>query len=236
MNSKYYILVLSITILMGCSSGSDAPDPDPGPGQIDPPGIAALVFPEQNSECTEGTNPTDTESDVLFNWNDAPHANAYQLVVKNLSAQTTAQYNTADSQINVTLLRGTPYAWYVISKNSGTQTTPSATWKFYNAGVGASSYAPFPAELVAPQMGVSLNASTPNVLLQWSGSDVDNDIVGYDVLFGTGNPPTNNQATNLSDSELLVPVTSGVTYYWQVITKDGQGSHSSSSIFEFKVN
>ncbi|WP_242094386.1 hypothetical protein [Aestuariivivens sediminicola] len=232
--SIFYIICAAI--LSGCSGGSDDPNPDPGPVEVDPPGAATLVFPNENSECTEGTNITDTESDVLFNWNDATNTTSYQLVVKNLKTQSTAQFTTSDSQLNVTLLRATPYSWYIVSRNSGTETTQSATWKFYNAGPATSSYAPFPAELVAPQMGMSLPSASPNTLLEWEGSDVDNDITGYDVLFGTTSPPTNTEATNLSATELEVDVTSGTTYYWQVLTHDNEGHSSSSPIFEFKVN
>jgi hypothetical protein len=121
-----------------------------------------------------------------------------------------------------------------VSKNSGSETAQSSTWKFYNVGESETSYAPFPAELVAPKMGSRLNATT--VTLSWAGSDVDNDIDNYDVLFGTLNPPNNSENQGVTDLEISINVTSGNTYYWQVITHDKAGNNSTSEVFQFRVD
>ncbi|WP_370479952.1 hypothetical protein [Tamlana flava] len=227
----YFVIgFFSFPVVFNCS-GSDS---DPDPVVITPPGEATLIFPNENSECTEGTNVTSTESDVTFDWNDALNADSYQLYLKNLDTQETSNYSSVNSQFTLTLLRSTPYSWYVVSKNSGTQTTQSATWKFYNAGEAVSSYAPFPAELVSPEMGTSLEASLTDVLLQWAGSDIDNDIESYDVIFGTENTPINNLGST-SQVNFSANVTSGTTYYWRVISNDSQGNSSESEIFQFKV-
>jgi hypothetical protein len=240
MKKSFIYLIIGIICLpcaFNCSSGGDNPNPNPGPGPevIDPPGIATLVFPNENSECTEGANATSTESDVTFDWNDAANADSYQLYLKNLDTQASSNYPSSSSQLTLTILRGTPYSWYVVSKNSGTKTSQSATWKFYNAGDAESSHAPFPAELVNPDMGTSLSASTNSTTLQWKGSDIDNDIVSYDVLFGSTNPPTNNQETT-TETSVSVNVASGTTYYWRIITKDSQNNTSESEVFQFKID
>jgi len=233
-----YLFVFTICLLCvtNCSGGGgDDPNPGPDPVIIDPPGVATLIFPNENSECTEGANATSSESDVTFDWNDATNAESYQLYLKNLDTQTITNYTSSASQLSITLLRSTPYSWYVVSKNSGTKTAQSATWKFYNDGVAVSSYAPFPAELVSPEMGTSLSASTTSVTLQWKGSDVDNDIVNYDVVFGTVNLPSNNLGTT-NATEFSVDVTSGNTYYWRIVTTDGQNNSSESEVFQFKID
>lgn len=228
--------IICFPFVLNCSSGGgdDNPTP-PDPVVIDPPGVAALVFPNENSECTEGTNKTSTESDVTFDWNDASNTDSYQLFLKNLDTQDSTNYVSSSSQLTLTILKGTPYSWYVVSKNSGTKTTQSATWKFYNAGEAVSSYAPFPAELVSPEMGISLSATTGSVTLQWQGSDVDDDIVNYDVLFGAINPPNTIQGTT-SSTYFTVDVSSGNTYYWRIITKDSQNNTSESEVFQFKID
>lgn len=220
-------------VVFNCSSGGS--DDSPDPKVIDPPAAAILSFPNQNSECTEGANFTSTESDVTFDWSDALKAETYDLVLKNLETQTTSNYSSSSSELTITVFRATPYSWSVISKNSGTETAQSSTWKFYNAGEATTSYAPFPAELVSPSMGTALSSGTTSVPLQWSGTDVDSDIEAYDILFGTVNPPVDNQGTVVSMS-LSVNVTSGNTYYWRVITKDSQNNNSESEIFQFKIN
>ncbi|WP_248722059.1 hypothetical protein [Seonamhaeicola sp. ML3] len=223
-------------LLFNCSSGgggNEMPDPDPDPITIDPPGAASLVFPEQNSECTTGSNLTSTESTITFNWNDASNATSYQLFVKNLNTLSTLNYTSNISEKQVTILRGTPYSWYVVSKNSGTTTAQSSTWKFYNAGEATTSYAPFPAELVAPALSETLK-NTTSTMLQWKGSDVDNDIKEYDVFFGMSNPPTTKVSTTTANS-YMVNVNSGNTYFWQIITHDENNNNSESQIFKFSV-
>jgi hypothetical protein len=230
------ILVLFGIMAFNCSGGGgDAgPGTPPPPDVIDPPGVASLVFPEQNSECTEGSNFTATESDVVFDWNDSANTTNYELVLKNLETQIVTNHFSSVSSLSITILRGTPYSWYIISKNTGTQTNQSATWKFYNAGDAISSYAPFPAELVAPEMGAVLASSTNVVGLDWIGSDVDDDIIGYDVYFGTDNPPT-TLLEETTESGMSVNVSSGTTYYWRIITKDSDDNNSESEVFQFRI-
>jgi hypothetical protein len=127
--------------------------------------------------------------------------------------------------------------WYVISKSSTSTTSQSSKWKFYNASEGIQSYAPFPAEAVYPnseQIPLVIPAAT-KINLEWSGSDIDDDIVSYDVYFGTTNPPS-LLVSNLEDSILNdVPISSGTIYYWKIITKDSLGNSSDSGVFQFKV-
>ncbi|ULC59194.1 hypothetical protein MBM09_14960 [Flaviramulus sp. BrNp1-15] len=235
--------VLYIAVSLGlffvninCSSGGgdDSPNPDPDPVVIDPPSASTLAFPEQNSECTEGSNITSTESTITFNWNDSNNTNSYQLFVKNLNTQEIENYTSNVSERSVTILRGTPYSWYVISKNSGTETAQSPTWKFYNAGEAVSSYAPFPADLIAPALAETFNTSTSSVTLEWFGEDVDNDITEYDVLFGTETTPT-NVVTTTSNTSFSADVSSGNIYYWRIITYDDQNNNSESPIFQFTI-
>ena len=231
---KFIIAALFYSILLvNCSSGGS--DDSPPPVQIEAPDAASLVFPLENSECTEGFDITTTQSTVNFNWSDVANANSYQLVLKNLETQNITNHNRSASDLDITINRATPYSWYIISKNSGSDTAQSATWKFYNAGEAISSYAPFPAELVSPAMGIGLDAATINTLLEWSGSDIENDIVDYEVFFGNDNPPTNSLGI-ITASTMTVTVSSANVYYWRVVTKDSQSNTSNSEIFQFKVN
>lgn len=227
-----FFTIINILLFYRCSSGGN--DPNSGPTVVDPPGVANLIFPNQNSECTEGTNITNSESDVTFDWEDATNANSYELYLKNLNTQNTSSYNSSVSELTLTILRGTPYSWYVVSRNTGTQTSQSTTWKFYNVGDAISSYAPFPAEIVSPEMGSSLSSSTNSIILEWKGSDIDNDIESYEVLYGTASTPTNSIGTT-SETNLSVNTSSGNTYYWRIITYDSQNNNSESEIFQFRI-
>jgi len=216
---------------VNCSSGGDNTG---GPDPLEPPGVASLIFPSNNSECTEGSNVSTTESTITFDWYNVDNASSYEIFIKNLMTQTTENYTTSTSEKSVTILKGTPYSWYVVSKNATNQTAQSSTWKFYNAGEAVSSYAPFPADLVSPNLYTIFNASTTNVSIEWTGEDVDNDIKEFDVYFDTVSPPS-NKITTTSSSSFSVAVVTGKTYYWRIITKDNQGNKSESQIFQFSV-
>lgn len=199
------------------------------------PGEVSLIFPFENSECNVGTDSTETESTVVFEWNKSKDAGEYNLVLKNLISGDSSTYTTTDVKYSARILRAFPFAWYVVAKsNINEKTTQSPIWKFYNAGVAIENYAPFPAEIIFPQMAELLNASSV-ITLSWTGSDVDNDIIGYDVYFGTATPPDIIQA-DLTESTLSnIAITANTIYYWKVITKDAYGNSSDSGIYQFKI-
>jgi hypothetical protein len=216
-------------LITGCGGGDSGPsEPDPVPD----PRAATLIFPDNNSECTEGTVLSDTESTVNFQWNAAENTDSYTLRLRNLDTDVTQQLNSNTNELAVRLTRGTPYSWSVISKANGTSVTAeSVTWRFYNAGPGITNYSPFPADDPSPKSGASVNAGT--ITLSWAGSDLDNDIVSYEILLDTSNPPVTSQGTT-DQMSFEVSVNAGSTYYWQVVTYDAAGNSSFSEVFQFK--
>jgi len=218
-------------MLMACGGKKNNPVPIPDPSK------AALSFPAQNAVCTTGTIISASQSSITFTWTAADNTSSYELNIKNLLTSATTTQSTADTKLTVTLLRNTPYAWYITSKsNKTTATAQSDTWKFYNSGPGVVTYAPYPAEVTSPTFGQAL-ATTASVNLTWKGSAVDNTtIANYDVYFGTTTtPPVFKSA--ITDSFVNgVSVASGKTYYWKVITRDINGNTSDSGLYQFSVN
>jgi hypothetical protein len=221
-------------LLVSCGGGDSTPEPPP-PVVVTPPSAATLIFPDNNSECNEGTILNDNQSDVTFRWTEAENADTYELHLRNLSNLTNTITNAQINNAQIRLLRGTPYEWFVVAKANGTiATATSPTWKFYNQGPGVENYAPFPAEAVSPARGATVTA-TGTITLEWTGSDVDNDLVSYDVLFGT-----DDQAlVAIGTTELTTidtAITGNTVYYWRIISHDSQGNTSQSEIFEFKIS
>jgi len=231
MRKKSLIILGLIIVAFGC--GDD--DGDGGTNIIELPSQVELIFPFEDSECNEGTNVTETESTVLFEWQDADNTDEYELVLTDLNSMAMGTINTIDTKVPIVLQRATPYSWYVISKSSLTDSiAQSDTWRFYNAGDGITSYAPFPAEIVSPGMSSTVTAAGGSVTLDWNGSDVDGDIAAYDVYFGSSNPPELREE-NFGTDQLAVGVTAGVVYYWSITTIDTHGNQSESGTFQFKV-
>ncbi len=235
MKIKYLIGLLVFGSIVSCSKSDPSPTPIPDPDPIPDPVAATLVFPDNNTECNEGTVLNDTQSSVTFQWNASANTDSYVVTLRNLDTNTSATTNATTNAADITLLRGVPYEWYVTSKANGTTVTAASDkWKFYNQGPGVENYAPFPAEVVSPLRGSSV-ASSGTIALEWTGSDVDNDIAGYEILFGTDVIPTTSLGTT-SDTTLDATIVSGEIYYWRVITTDDQGNTSQSEIFDFRVN
>lgn len=225
--------IISFALILSCGGGGS--DPEPVPVPILNPEQALLVFPDNNSECTTGVEVSETESKITFDWQKAANTTSYKLIVKNLETNNTAEYAAVTDKFEVTISRGAPYSWYVVSNSNKTETTAtSETWKFYVAGKGVENYVPFPAELTSPANAASL--STTSVTLEWTGSDVDYDIKEYDVYLDTTANPTTKVATVTNSKIENQVVVSGNTYYWKIVTKDEFGNASISKTFSFSVD
>ena len=241
----YITLFAAILIIVGCggSDGDDSPTPPPTGGTDDEPNIpdpsaATLVFPENQTECNTGVvDPENsTLSTVTFEWNASQNTDSYRVTVTNLNTGSSNSEDSTTNSADIKIERGVPYSWHVISRAEGTTaTTESETFRFYNEGPGIENYAPFPAEAIAPARGLNLSEVT-EVTLSWSGSDIDDDITGYEVFFGTGASALASIGATTETSIASVAVAESTTYSWQIITTDEAGNSSTSEVFEFRVN
>jgi len=227
-------LIILTTFISSCGGSDDGGGivvGDDG-GNDNIPQAASLVFPLKNVECNEGKILSKTESLVTFEWNAAELTDSYTVSLTNLETNIKEEFSTANTTLEIKLLRGTPYSWKVISKvNGSAQIAQSDTWNLYNAGPGTENYAPFPATLISPQMGLSVSGS--NIVLEWQGSDADDDIDEYEIYMDTTSPPTTLRNTQKS-STFSVPIPTKTVYYWQIVTKDKHGNSTKSPVFEFK--
>ncbi len=248
LNKILYTSALALAFMVaGCSSSSgggddDTPPPPTGGGDDDPvvipaPTVATLVFPEDVTECNTGVvDPNDdTKSTVTFQWNASQNTDRYTVTVTNLNTSSSTFANSDTNEVAILIDRGTPYSWFVTSRATATtETADSAIFRFYNEGAGIENYAPFPAEAVAPGRGATIPTATM-VTLEWTGSDIDDDITSYEVFFGTDANPSTSVGSGAETTLTDMLVTEGVTYYWTVVTTDSAGNTSTSEIFEFKV-
>jgi len=222
---RIFVVVLFGIALLGCSKN------DPSP-----PEAVNLVFPEQNSECTTGIDQSETTSEVEFRWQEANNTETYELRATQLLTNVTKTTTTTATSASLIIDKGAPYSWQVISRNTQTEVSvPSSTKLFYNAGT-QTTYAPFPATIEAPSSGenVALDGNG-ELTLSWSGEDIENDIMGYDVYHGTANPPTEIfMSTTVTNTDIQIALAAG-TYYWKVVTKDREGNTSDSGIYSYRA-
>ncbi len=230
------ISFLMLFTALNCNGG-DEPTPDPpDPPVVVVPDKVTLLAPADNSACLKGSSGSGTTATVAFSWNKATHADSYQLDVKNLLTQKVSSFTTTSLTYNATLTVNTPYSWSVTSVNSKGKTS-GAAWKFYLAGTATSNYAPFPAELTAPESGTIINANgavSVQVSFTWQGSDVDNDIASYALYLDNENATTQVIASQ-TETTATQTLTSGKTYFWKVVTTDKVGNKSNSAVSNFKI-
>ncbi len=220
------ILLLGI-LLLGCKK-KDPPKP---------PGKATLVAPAKNSECTPIQSSGTNSSVVRFTWLAGSNTETYELRVTNLETGTVQTKSAKSLSDTLPLEKGAPFSWFIVSRNSTvSQTVSSETWFFFNPG-SQTSYAPFPAEIVAPVLGANIFKDINNeVTLRWLGADLENDITGYEVYFSTETPPSTLIASlGSGTNNLKVSASSNAVYYWRILTKDNKGNTSDSGIYSFKV-
>ncbi|GAA4320351.1 hypothetical protein GCM10023115_47280 [Pontixanthobacter gangjinensis] len=236
MKRYIYLSIIALQLLAGCDS-DPAPNPNPQP-EGDKPGEALLSLPENNKECEQG-EISGNSATVDFSWEASADTEKYDLKVTNLDDNTfTTKTGLTTSETEVSLKRGHPYSWVIISRNSGSATTTSETWKFYLAGEGESNIAPFPAAAVYPEPGATVTPDNGKITLDWEEvQDPDGDAVTYtlyaDDVDGLQEPASEWQ--NLTQTSMDISVNSNTVYYWRVVSSDGTSS-ASSSIYTFKTS
>lgn len=231
-----FVIIFTILIISSCGGGGDEPSPNPI-APVPSPTAATLIFPENNTECNTGEIISLQRSNVTFTWNESENTSSYEINLKNLNDNSILKQVSNSNEATVALIRGAPYEWFVVSKAAGTtETATSIIWKFYNEGPGISNYAPFPAEAISPTRGANLTVGSGELTLQWSASDIDNDITSYEVFLDTNENPTTPIGTTSETTLSAVSVMQGTTYRWKIITNDAANNNSSSEIFEFRVN
>ncbi|MDO6738569.1 fibronectin type III domain-containing protein [Wenyingzhuangia sp. 2_MG-2023] len=222
-----FFICISFAISCGGGGGSDKIEPVQ-------PAKAILISPAKDEPCNQGSVlDNSTLSTVTFNWKASEDTDSYTLILKNLEDNTTTQNNSTSNSLELNIKRGINYSWFVISKSSeSTLTNDSETWNFYNAAEGTVNHIPYPATLVNPTMNAT--SASKNVTLQWTTSDLDSDISGYDVYIGTAENNLTKQNT-VNTNQLSLSLEADTFYYWRVYTKDAVGNISISSVFEFKT-
>lgn len=226
-----FFWAFTLMVLLSCGGAID-PLPEEEE-QIEDPIATTLIFPEDNTECQEGTIINDNQSRVLFQWNESEHTDSYEVHLEKLDNGIESTHDSNTNELQIIIERGTAYSWFVVSKSSATdETAESETWKFYNAGAGVVNHAPFPADLLSPTNNATVAIGSGSVLLEWEASDIDDDIVSYEIFKDTNNPPTTSVGTT-SETEITLDVTVGTTYYWYVETTDNANNTSKSDVFSF---
>lgn len=229
MRKLFFICWISFGIV-SCGGG-DEPISEP---QNVAPSIPNLIAPTNGNVCIDNSvtfeweTATDPEKDAISYQLEIAKDNQFTQIIKSTESNTTSQ--------NTTLEKGLTYFWRVKATDSKKLASKySSIFSFYTEATAISNKLPNFPNLVAPILGLGLNAGTTS--LQWSATDADtNDILTYDVYFGLDNPPTAKVVDNKTSTSVDVTTVSQKRYYWKVVVKDNKGGQTIGTIWNFKTN
>ena len=216
MNSFLKLAVLSI-LIMSCG-GKDNPTTSPQE-EVKELGAFNLIFPDNNLICTEGQDIGNDEVSINFMWNDSDNATSYDLQITNLATNEISNISSTASEKTVTLPKDTQFSWFVTAI-LGDEEKESSTWNFYSEGIAVENYAPFPARITVSDNG------NETVEINWEGNDLDNDIVAYDINFGTDTSPELVHSTTDDSESLTLSIIYYTDHYLEIVTTDSVGNKS----------
>lgn len=221
-NLVLLLVIVSLTF-MGCK------DPIPDPEQT------VLILPEDNTSCLYVSQSSSTAS-VDFSWKQALHTDEYKLVVKNLTTNEQITSITENTGLRLTLTRGTPYQWKVITTSELSNVeTSSSNFSFYLEAQQQGNYLPFPARLLSPQNDEIVTLTNGRYDFSWQGEDIDNDLSHYTLSIGPSADDLYNIVTDIMASSFSINLNAGEVYFWQIISYDQNGNSTKSLTNRFET-
>lgn len=228
------IIVLVALVSFSCSSGGDDPGGDGGDANSKP-STPVLVFPSQNQLCTTNV--------LNFEWQGSTNQDGSSVIYKLEIAKDNQFTNKVVDEVLtglskiITLEKGLAYYWRVRARSTkSVESDYSPVAQFYTEEVPNSNHLPFAPSLVSPFLGQKLETGTTNVKLEWTGIDVDNDPLTFDVYFGKNKDALNLVAENTSVKSFEASLDSNDTiYYWKVVVKDDKGATVTGPLWYFKL-
>ena len=203
-------------------------DPIPDPEQV------TLINPENNNTCLF-SNSNSNLADVEFSWTEAKHTDTYDLIIENQITNLESSRATNLTFARVTLERGAPYSWYVVSKSESSENIAlSETRSFYLEGLSQLTHLPFPAKLISP-LNESIINSADMVTFQWEGYDLDGDIENYDLIIENNSNGQEIKYEKIISQNFEVELQKGNIYLWRIITRDKENNLSSSITSNFEL-
>lgn len=214
-------LTLCFVLLTSCGGSKDSPKETPKDEEL---GAFNLVFPDNNLICTEGEDINNNEVSISFIWSASKNATSYEFTLTNLDNNEVINETVSSTSLDLTLPKGSQFTWSVsaVLNNSKKEST---SWNFYSEGVTVENYAPFPASITVEDN----NNGTVNI--NWTGSDLDNDIAHYTLM--VDDVVLLDNTTNVSYS--AHQITYGTTFKITIITEDTIG-HTSTVKKDFIFN
>ena len=203
--------------------------------QIPDPEKVVLINPENNNTCLF-SNSNSNFAEVEFSWTESKHTDTYDLIIENQITNENNSKTTNLTTFQVTLERGAPYSWYVVSKSDSSQNISLSEIRiFYLYAQSQLSHFPFPAKLIYP-LNESILNSVNTVTFQWEGYDLDGDIENYDLIIENASNAEEIKYEKILIEELDIELQNGNIYLWKIISRNNENKISTSVTSNFELD
>ncbi len=172
-----------------------------------------VIFPDTFSLLSPSNNAINRPLSGNLTWNAAVNALTYDVYFGTNNPPTTvvSSNQAGTSYAYGGLANNTQYFWKVVAKNGAQSTTSNAApWNFTTALNAPGSFSQ-----LLPSNNSLHNALSGN--LSWQSSS---NATGYDVYFGTSNPPSLVSTNQPGTTFPYGPLTNNTLYYWKVVAKN----------------
>ncbi|MFI1745120.1 hypothetical protein [Thalassobellus sediminis] len=227
---KDYISLLIFCMILFFSCGSDEEDATTTPDENIAPEIPLLVYPTNNLVCIENI--------LKFQWNPAidPEGGIVnyeiQIARDNTFTEIVSTLKTSNITSDISLFKGVMYYWRVKAiDNKNASSEYSEVYNFYTEDEAVANYLPFAPTLIFPENNSELTEDS--VTLNWSAEDADDDVLIYDIYFGTDKAALQIIAKDLSEVKYDAVINTKNSYYWKVVAKDNKGGSTIGQVWSF---
>lgn len=233
MKKNILTFIISSLVIISCG-GSGGSGRDVEPVANTAPTVPVLTSPSNSGLCISNV--------LVFSWNASTDAQKdaityqIQIAADNQFTSIVKSETVTSNSYSVTLDKGKAFYWRVKatdSKNAASEY--SSVFSLYTEAFAISNHLPFMPQLVKPVSDSNVNTT---IDLEWNASDVDaNDVLSYDVFWGTDKANLSSSQTNISSKTTQITgLQPGTTYYWKVVVKDNKGGETIGQIWSFKTN
>ncbi|WP_158293189.1 hypothetical protein KFZ70_12585 [Tamlana fucoidanivorans] len=219
-----------LLVFLSCSK-DDSAIVNPNPEKNTAPGVPELIAPANNLNCTDNILDFEWKSSVDKQGDNISYY--IQIATNDTFSENIQSLTTLKTTTSFEVLKGVVYYWRVRAVDSKKKASEfSLIRRFNTEGDGLSNHLPYLPSLVAPKLNQKVLEGS--VMLQWLAEDKDNDVLVYDVYFGTTRTP-DLIAENINKSSYEVALDLGNTYYWKVVVRDSFGGETLGQLWSFQT-
>ncbi|MDP8205951.1 MAG: hypothetical protein P9L92_04740 [Candidatus Electryonea clarkiae] len=209
-------------VIINCSKDEDSPSQ---------PVNEAPFFPSNPSpaDCT-----LEVEPDVVLTWSCQDPDNdslTYFLHFGQTLQPPVVQAGLEDTFYTIEDLElGANYYWKVVAHDNNGHLTSGPVWLFTTRGNAP----PFQPTSPVPADSQT-NVGLINTELRWISGDPDNDVLSFDIYFGTNSRPSLLTSGYHDTSYTIHDLLSNNTYYWRIVAWDSEDNTISSPTWSFST-